>query len=151
MPFKFPLQPSSRTAASTPKSASSPAALAAFTECFERYQACLEYRDCQSSSSLNEKVENYVLDFELSARSVLKDDPMLSNLFRWIFVERRTQDQCASVLKLDAFTLASKAREVKSLVGSALLSRGLFPLNHYFEERTIQQFRSPAKLELLAA
>lgn len=151
MPTKFPVPPVTRTVSSTATRLSSSPATTAFRECYERYQDCLEYRDWQSNSSLNEKVENYVLDFELSARRAFGSDSTLSKLFQLMFVEQRSAQHCSLALKMDRFTLAGKSREVETLVGEALVRRGLFPLNRYFDNGSAQTSESPANLTRLAA
>ena len=132
------------------RSASS-SATEAFSECFARYQECLEYRDWQSSASLHEEVENYILDFELAAKKALSSDATLWQLFRFKYVEQRTGGDCARALKMDPFTLGRTTREVKTLVGEALIRRGLFPLNRYFNSGATQTSEFPANRTRLAA
>ena len=152
MPNKFPVPPTNRTKAeisSRPKFSS--AETAAFRDSYQRYQECLEYRGVQSSSNLNENIENYVLDFELAAKRSLANDAKSFHLFRLVFLKGHAAEHCCSVLKMDRFSLQRASLELESIVGAELVRRGLFPVNKYFTKFSRQTSTGSARLELLAA
>lgn len=153
MVYKFPVPPSTRDSASQKpeRRFNSTRCVQAFDECFDRYQECLSYRDWQTSVFLNEEVENYIVDFELTAKRTLADEDSLSRLFRLMFIDGRTGADCGLALDLRPIRLIREVRDLKVLVGNALLNRGLFPLERYFNSERAKTSESPASRTRLAA
>ena len=151
MPIQFPIPPTAQTKQeNTSCSKFSSAHIAAFRDCYQRYQECLEYRGL-SSATLNEDVENYVLDFELAAKRSLGTKAKCLELFRMLFLQGHAAEDCRAALKMDVFTIKSTALQVEAAVGEALIRRGLFPVNKYFTNVSSQPSSTTAKLGLLAA
>ena len=151
MPLQIPIPPTAQTKQeNTSCSKFSSAHIAAFRDCYQRYQECLEYRGL-SLATLNEDVENYVLDFELAAKRSLGTNAKRFELFRMLFLQGHAAEDCRAVLKMDAFTMKSTVLQMEAAIGEALIWRGLFPVNQYFTNVSRKPSSTTAKLELLAA
>ena len=150
MPNKFPVPPTTPTKSrSALKSSVGP--LAAFQGCYERYQDCIEFRDAALPASLREQVDSYILDFEIAAKRSLATESQQLRIFRMMFLENRTAEQCCTLMSIDRFSFASASRQMQSTVGDALIRRGLFPLNKYFTRGSAGSSSCPAALDRLVA
>ena len=111
---------------------------AVFRSCYQRFQECLEYRDRQNSTSLGELVENYLLDFDLTAKRAMGDHPNRYRLFQLRYLKGANRQDCCKILGLEVFSYTSEIMQIERAVGRALAQRGLFPLNSYFHSAKLQ-------------
>ena len=117
-----------------------------FRICLERYQACrfrqgvvggvsLEKIDCGTRSfrCYGRRDEEYIADFELSARRVLSAGER--RVFDLYYLDGGDWRGCSQVLRMDKGTFFHAAYRVAHLVGRACREtqpHALFPLREYF-------------------
>ena len=111
---------------------------AAFQYCYEHFQECLECRDLQNYTLLNELIENYILDFDLTAKRAIGNHSSRYRLFQLRYLKGLERQECCKLLGLETFSYASEIIQVERSVGQALVQRGLFPLNSYFHSAKLQ-------------
>ena len=116
----------------------------AFRDCHQRFQECLEYRNPQNNSSLSELTENYLLDFELAAKRALSSNVNRYRLFQLRYLQGANRQDCCKLLGLQLFCYASEIIQIESVVGRALVERGLFPLTSYFNPAELKLHRIAA-------
>lgn len=139
MPLNFPVPPKTDKQSTTHTSATKiNSDVAAFRDCYQRFQECLEYRDLQNSTLLSELVENYILDFDLTAKRAIGDHLSRYRLFQLRYLKGLNRQECCKMLSLEEFSYASEIIQVERAVGRALAQRGLFPLNSYFHSAKLQ-------------
>ena len=133
MPLNFPVPPKTDQQSSAHTTAADAHNdVTVFRNCYQRFQECLEYRDLQNSTSLSELVENYILDFDLTAKRAMGDHPSRYRLFQLRYLQAANRQDCCKALQLEAFSYASEIIQIERTVGRALAQRGLFPLTSYF-------------------
>jgi hypothetical protein len=139
MPLNFPVPPKTdQQIASHTTAANIHGEATAFRTCYQRFQECLEYRDLQNSTSLSELVENYILDFELTAKRAIGDHPNRYRLFQSRYLNGASRQDCCKILGLEEFSYASEIIQIERTIGRALSQRGLFPLASYFHSAKLQ-------------
>ncbi|MFL6464379.1 MAG: hypothetical protein ACJ73N_08255 [Bryobacteraceae bacterium] len=139
MPLHFPVPPKTDQQSSRTMAVNAQSDVTVFRDCYQRFQECLEYRDLQNSTPLGELAENYLLDFDLTAKRAIGDDAGRYRLFQLRYLKGANRQDCCKTLKLEIFSYASEIIQIERIVGRALAQRGLFPLTSYF---------SPAKMLL---
>lgn len=133
MPLTFPVPPKTdKRLAAHKRTASIHADVAAFRDCYQRFQECLEYRDVQNVVSLTELAKSYLLDFDLAARRAIGGNAGRYGLFQLRYLQGANRQDCCKALGLDLFTYASEIMQIERVVGSALVQRGVFPPASYF-------------------
>lgn len=138
MPLNFPVPPKTDQSTFTRASISTHSDTAAFRECYQRFQECLEYRDLQNSTVLSGLVENYILDFGLAAKRAVGDNSNRYRLFQLRYLQGWNRQDCCKTLSLEEFRYASEIIQIERTVGRALVQRGLFPLRSYFHSEKLQ-------------
>jgi hypothetical protein len=138
MPLNFPVPPKTDQLSATHKFANTHSNVAVFRDCYQRFQECLEHRDLQNNTSLGELVENYLLDFDLTAKRAVGDHPSRYRLFQLRYLKEMNRQDCCKILGLEEFSYASEIIQIERTIGRALAQRGLFPLHSYFHSAKLQ-------------
>lgn len=118
--------------------------VAAFRDCYQRFQECLEYRNPQSNSALSEIAKNYLLDFELAAKRALGSNVNRYRLFQLRYIQGANRQDCCKLLGLELFSYASEIIQIERAIGRAFVQRGLFPLTSYFNFEDLKLPRKAA-------
>ena len=93
----------------------------------------MQYRDMHSSSPVHEAAQNFLLDFDLTARRAIGTDTRRYALFQSHFIQGMDPQSCCDKLGMQRFSLAVEIAEIERVVGGGLTERGVFPLASYFE------------------
>ena len=139
MPSIFPVPPKTgQHFAARTKATETRTDVAAFRECYQRFQECFEYRNLQGSSPLSELAKNYLFDFDLAAKRALGDNVNRYRLFQLRYLQGADRQDCCRLLGLEVFSYASEIIQVERIVGRALVQRGIFPLTSYFNPEDLK-------------
>jgi hypothetical protein len=145
MPLTFPVPPKTDKRPTAHKmTVNTHADVAAFRDCYGRFQECLEYRSLQNSASLNELADSFLLDFDLAARRAIGSNTSRYQLFQMRYLQGANRQDCCKTLDLEVFTYTSEIMQIERIVGRALSQRGLFPLNSYFTQEDLRSCRIAA-------
>ena len=134
MPTQFPVPPTFKRTNEQISDPSVPYSVEAFRACHERYNACLDYQNLRTKSSVNQTVNSYVLDFDLASKRAIGSNSDRYRLFQLHFLHGYSAAEICEELGMARFSFATEIAEIEKLAGRTFVQRGLFPLSSYFGE-----------------